>query len=364
MKTTALLLASAATLATAAGHKGETIHVQYDKSECFGGNSDPHPGPDDKHHNSVCLQHWCPNRKSSQFQYGTDQTGVIGILPSEGGFNSRLLIDGISSSYWSDVVGLIQGSNTNEVNIVIEVPKGRCAKLEVSTKVAGNPIRQDVKNGMARFYAKGPEPYNYGMIPQTWESEYENDPLTGRKGDRDPIDVVDLSSSTLPFGLPVRAKVLGIIGMVDDGETDWKVITVAASDINSERWDDIGDVDPTTLADILLWLQTYKSTDCLKVNRDNIDEFIEEGKLDCGSNMYHPTSECAVSESEVEFETFGGKPNALAGNPYFMDKTGAMKVIRQTHDFWSKLQFTLGYAHQPGVGEYHAAMHPSSLNQT
>jgi len=47
------------------GHKGETIHVQYGGTECFGENSDPQPGPLDNHHNNVCTQHWCPNRKSS-----------------------------------------------------------------------------------------------------------------------------------------------------------------------------------------------------------------------------------------------------------------------------------------------------------
>lgn len=281
-------------------------------------------------------------------KYGSNQTGVIGLLPGEGGFNAHLTVNGKLGSYWDDIPW--KGANAEYINIVIEIPTGECAKLETATKVVGNPIQQDIKNGVPRFYAKGPMPFNYGMIPQTWESEYEDDPFTSRKGDKDPIDVVDLSDSILPVGIPLEAKVLGILGMVDDGETDWKVITVAVGDSNYDKWNDIGDIDAATLNAILVWHQTYKSTNCLKVNKDNTNEFVEAGDLDCGPNMYLK-DRCVVSESKVEFEDFSGKSNAFPGNTKFMDKTGAMLVISHTHDSWLKL-FTGGYAGQPGVEKY------------
>jgi len=84
MKTTALLLASAATLATAAHHNGETIHVQYDRTECYGENDDPEPGPKDKYGHNVCLQHWCPNRVTTDFCILRDLKGKhVGIAQFE-----------------------------------------------------------------------------------------------------------------------------------------------------------------------------------------------------------------------------------------------------------------------------------------
>ena len=38
-------------------------------------------------------------------------------------------------------------------------------------------------------------------------------------------------------------KVLGILAMVDDGELDWKVITIAASDPLASKLNDVSDVD-------------------------------------------------------------------------------------------------------------------------
>ncbi len=36
---------------------------------------------------------------------------------------------------------------------------------------------------------------------------------------------------------------LGILAMVDDGELDWKVITIAASDALAPKLNDVSDVD-------------------------------------------------------------------------------------------------------------------------
>jgi hypothetical protein len=40
--------------------------------------------------------------------------------------------------------------------------------MELSTREAGNPIKQDVKKGAVRFYPYNIN-WNYGMLPQTWE---------------------------------------------------------------------------------------------------------------------------------------------------------------------------------------------------
>ncbi len=38
-------------------------------------------------------------------------------------------------------------------NMVVEIPRGTNAKLEMSTSEDGNPIKQDVKNGKLRYVA-------------------------------------------------------------------------------------------------------------------------------------------------------------------------------------------------------------------
>lgn len=49
-------------------------------------------------------------------------------------------------------------------------------------------------------------------------------------GDDDPVDVVDLSEATGSTGEVKTVKVLGTYAMIDDGETDWKMIVIGASD--------------------------------------------------------------------------------------------------------------------------------------
>jgi inorganic pyrophosphatase len=65
--------------------------------------------------------------------------------------------------------------------------------------------------------------FNYGCIPQTWEDPHKRHEMTGTLGDNDPIDVVDIGSKMWTCGSLVAVKVLGVLGMIDSGETDWKV---------------------------------------------------------------------------------------------------------------------------------------------
>jgi len=74
-----------------------------------------------------------------------------------------------------------------------------------------------------REYGYGDMLFNYGCIPQTWEDPHKRHEMTGTLGDNDPIDVVDIGSKMWTCGSLVAVKVLGVLGMIDSGETDWKV---------------------------------------------------------------------------------------------------------------------------------------------
>ena len=49
------------------------------------------------------------------------------------------------------------------------IPRMTNKKMEVATKVEGNPIMQDEKKGKPRLY-HGPIFWNYGCLPQTWRT--------------------------------------------------------------------------------------------------------------------------------------------------------------------------------------------------
>ncbi|KAF3828220.1 hypothetical protein GH733_004009, partial [Mirounga leonina] len=150
-------------------------------------------------------------------------------------------------------------------HMVVEVPRWSNAKMEIATKDPLNPIKQDVKKGKLRYVAnlfpyKG-YIWNYGAIPQTWEDPGHNDKHTGCCGDNDPIDVCEIGSKVCARGEIIRVKVLGVLAMIDEGETDWKVIAINVDDPDAANYNDINDVKrlkPGYLEATVDWFRRYK----------------------------------------------------------------------------------------------------------
>eukprot|EP01064_Diplonema_japonicum_P001564 TRINITY_DN11029_c0_g1_i2.p1 TRINITY_DN11029_c0_g1~~TRINITY_DN11029_c0_g1_i2.p1 ORF type:complete len:396 (+),score=94.82 TRINITY_DN11029_c0_g1_i2:275-1462(+) len=160
-----------------------------------------------------------------------------------------------------------QGAPLNKYNFICEIPKWTRAKFEIATIEPYNPVKQDVSNGALRFYKHGDMLFNYGALPQTWESTEhsfqfeEEDGIKEYKGDNDPIDIIEIGSQQLATGSVTPIKVLGVLGMIDDGEMDWKVIAVSTGDPLALFMDDIPDVTrymPGALECIRTWLRDYK----------------------------------------------------------------------------------------------------------
>ena len=105
-------------------------------------------------------------------------------------------------------------------NMLTEIPKMTLKKMEVATKVEGNPIMQDEKKGKARLY-HGPIFWNYGCLPQTWEDPNHkgDEAVGGAFGDDDPLDVVEIGAASLEMGSVTPVKPLGVLSMIDDGTT-------------------------------------------------------------------------------------------------------------------------------------------------
>jgi inorganic pyrophosphatase len=155
------------------------------------------------------------------------------------------------------------------LHMVVEVPRHSQAKLEISKEEPMNPIKQDVKKGVLR-YVKNVFPYhgylwNYGALPQTWESPNEKDSRTGLPGDNDPIDVIDIGSDRVAHVGEVRTvKILGCLAMIDEGETDWKVIAIDTEDSMAPLLNDVSDLQlhcPGLVDATLRWFRLYKVPD-------------------------------------------------------------------------------------------------------
>ncbi|XP_040332943.1 inorganic pyrophosphatase 2, mitochondrial isoform X1 [Herpailurus yagouaroundi] len=186
-------------------------------------------------------------------------------------------------------------------NMVVEVPRWTNAKMEIATKEPLNPIKQDTKDGKLRYVAnvfphKG-YIWNYGALPQTWEDPCRKDNSTDCCGDNDPIDVCEIGSKVLSCGEVIRVKILGILALIDQGETDWKIIAINVNDPEASKFHDIDDVKkykPGYLEATLNWLRFYK---------------VPEGKPE----------------------------NQFAFNGEFKNKAFALEVIKSTHECWKAL---------------------------
>jgi len=148
-------------------------------------------------------------------------------------------------------------------NFVLEIPKGTQPKLEISKADYLNPIKQDVKNGKLRYVAYK-YPFNYGAFPQTWENPAFVHPDTKAKGDMDPLDVVDLSEAVGKTGDVRQVKILGTYAMIDEGETDWKVVVIDVNDPKANELNDIADIEkvlPGKMNEVFTFLRDYKIPD-------------------------------------------------------------------------------------------------------
>jgi inorganic pyrophosphatase len=128
-------------------------------------------------------------------------------------------------------IPLYSKEDENLIHMVCEIPKGTVEKMEVNFDDDDHAIMQDITDeGRLRVYKHGAMPYNYGMLPQTYQDpEYECE-RTGLEGDGDPLDVIEIGSQTLNVGEVVKIKPLGVLALVDEGEIDWKIIGINAKD--------------------------------------------------------------------------------------------------------------------------------------
>ncbi|ORX96261.1 inorganic diphosphatase [Basidiobolus meristosporus CBS 931.73] len=165
-------------------------------------------------------------------------------------------------------IPLFANDTKNVYNMVVEIPRWTNAKLEIATGQGFNPIKQDVKKGKLR-YVRNCFPHhgyiwNYGAFPQTWEDPTHSHPETKARGDNDPIDVLEIGEQVGFSGQVKQVKILGVMALLDEGETDWKVIAIDVNDPLANKLNDIEDVEkhlPGLLRATNEWFRIYKIPD-------------------------------------------------------------------------------------------------------
>jgi len=137
--------------------------------------------------------------------------------------------------------------------------------MEIKWKEPLHPFQQDVyDDGTLREYKCEAIPFNYGALPQTWENPKTIHKHSYCGGDDDPLDVIDIGKAVAKTGLVYKVKPLGILGMIDQHETDWKVIAINTCDPLVKHLHDIEDVEhhmPGWLNATREWLRNYKIPD-------------------------------------------------------------------------------------------------------
>jgi inorganic pyrophosphatase len=127
----------------------------------------------------------------------------------------------------------------DEMNVIIEIPKGSKNKYEIDKKTG--LIALDRVMHTAQDY-----PYDYGFIPQTL------------CGDGDPLDVVVLTTYPLFPGVLVKVRPIAVMGMNDSGEEDDKIIAVPVDDPRWADVQDLKDLNTHTMKEIEHFYSTYK----------------------------------------------------------------------------------------------------------
>ncbi|KAI9311777.1 inorganic pyrophosphatase [Dichotomocladium elegans] len=209
---------------------------------------------------------------STLLALGTFATAALGAgyrVRQIGAFNTEGFIlylendMGVPISPFHDVPLHPDPWNNTVYNMIVEIPKWKNAKLEISRDEALNPIYHDTKKGNLRYIANlfpfHGYPGNYGSIPQTWENpNHPNVEVGTTGGDNDPVDVIDISDFVGYPGEVKQVKILGGVLMIDDGTTDWKLIAIDIRDPRASRYNDITDVDPEFMKVYKQWLTVYK----------------------------------------------------------------------------------------------------------
>ncbi len=105
-------------------------------------------------------------------------------------------------------------------NTVIEIPAGSTTKYEYDEESDEMKPELVFKDGFCF-------PFNYGFVPQT------------HGGDGDCLDIILIHPSPIEMGTIIKARAIGILELIDNGEVDDKIIAVPVEGGEYNDMDDL-----------------------------------------------------------------------------------------------------------------------------
>lgn len=139
------------------------------------------------------------------------------------------------NNIWHDV----EAGNPKKFNTIVEIPKDSKLKYELDKKTGLLLLDRAMHSSVAY-------PGNYGMVPRTlWE-------------DGDPLDVLIISDYPIHPLTLVKTRPIGVMRMIDDGESDDKIIGVVDDDPRYKEIKDVSNLAQHRVKEIKNFFETYK----------------------------------------------------------------------------------------------------------
>lgn len=180
-------------------------------------------------------------------------------------------------------------------------------------------------------------------------------PETKAKGDNDPLDVCEIGELVATPGQIKQVKVLGVMALLDEDETDWKIIVIDINDPLAPRLNDIEDVErhlPGLLRATNEWFRIYKIPDGKPEN-----QFAFSGE--CKNKKFVLFVQSGVrNDTETEFL---GMPRMLFGSVQKLGRDSS-PVKPNAEEFRCEKCISLCVANE-ATDDVLAPMSPSSILQ-
>ncbi|AWX70464.1 inorganic diphosphatase [Mycoplasmopsis anatis] len=128
----------------------------------------------------------------------------------------------------------------NVIQVKIEIQKNSNIKYEYNRKT--NEIEVDrILRGDFVY------PCNYGFVPEALD------------WDGDELDVLVYSPEVFAPGVKLNARIIGAMKMIDDGETDTKLVAVHHDDYRLDKINSINDLPKEFIKSVETFFSTYKN---------------------------------------------------------------------------------------------------------
>lgn len=141
--------------------------------------------------------------------------------------------------------------------------------IDLLAAEVGNTVKASVSDCMDHCSWFQPRCFGVTYYTQNQTCSYKGDGvnstmLSTSKSDNDPLDVCEIGELVGYTGQVKQVKVLGVMALLDEEETDWKIIVIDVNDPLAPKLKDIEDVErhlPGLLRATNEWFRIYKIPD-------------------------------------------------------------------------------------------------------